>query len=102
LRGFNQSLELGEFISRRSGLPLVQNVTRSRPTKTQSGLTAEERKQNLHDAFTVSGHLRSRKPLIIDDVMTTGETCSQLATTLLSSGAERVYVLTIARAQHPD
>jgi ComF family protein len=102
LRGFNQSLELGEFISRRSGLPLVKNVTRSRPTKTQSGLTAEERKQNLHDAFTVSGHLRSRKPLIIDDVMTTGETCSQLATTLLSSGAERVYVLTIARAQHPD
>ena len=102
LRGFNQALELGEFISHRSGLPLLQNITRSRPTKTQSGLTAEERKRNLRDAFTVHGRLRARKPLIINDVMTTGETCGQLARTLLSSGAERVYVLTIARAQHPD
>jgi predicted amidophosphoribosyltransferase len=73
-----------------------------RATKTQSGLTADERKRNLQNAFRVSGPLVIRRPVIVDDVMTTGETCNQLATTLLSAGAERVYVLTIARSEHAD
>jgi len=102
LRGFNQALELASYISRRSGLPIAQNVSRVRATKTQSGLTAQQRRQNLQDAFRVSGRLPARRPLIIDDVMTTGETCNQLAGTLLSAGAECVYVLTIARAQQAD
>ena len=57
-----------------------------------------ERKQNLKNAFKLSGCLRVTRPVIIDDVMTTGETCGQFASTLLSAGAECVYVLTIARA----
>lgn len=102
LRGFNQALELARLISRRSGLPIAKNVLRVRATKTQSGLTADERKQNLRNAFEVAGGLAFRRPVIVDDVMTTGETCNQLARTLLSAGAERVYVLTIARAEHAD
>jgi predicted amidophosphoribosyltransferase len=42
--------------------------------------------------------LKCRQPLIVDDVITTGETCSQLAMTLLKAGAESVSVLTVARA----
>jgi ComF family protein len=101
-RGFNQAQELAKIISRRSGLPIVKNIVRVRATKTQSGLTADERKQNLRKAFKIAGQLPIRRPLIIDDVMTTGETCNQLARTLLSAGAEQVYVLVIARAQHAD
>jgi ComF family protein len=101
-RGFNQAFELAQLISRRSGLPVANNVMRIRATKTQSGLTADERKRNLQDAFNVTGKLICRRPIIIDDVMTTGETCDQLARALLLAGAERVYVLTIARAQHAD
>jgi ComF family protein len=97
-RGFNQALELAEAISRRSGMPIAKNVTRVRSTQTQSGLGADERKRNLRNAFIVNGPLRIRRPIIIDDVMTTGETCNQLAETLLSAGAERVHVLVIARA----
>jgi len=40
-----------------------------------------------------------RYPLIIDDVITTGATCAQLAITLLHAGAEKVGVLTVARVQ---
>lgn len=101
-RGFNQALELAQLIRHGSGLPVAKNVTRVRATKTQSGLTADERKLNLRNAFGVSGPLSMRRPVIIDDVMTTGETCNQLAKTLLSAGADCVYVLTIARAQHAD
>jgi predicted amidophosphoribosyltransferase len=34
----------------------------------------------------------------VDDVMTTGETCRQLARALLDAGAESVGVLVLARA----
>ncbi len=102
LRGFNQAHELARFISHRSGLPIAKNVMRVRATRTQSGLTADERKQNLKNVFELAGQLTIRRPVIVDDVMTTGETCNQLARTLLAAGAERVHVLIIARAQHAD
>ena len=101
LRGFNQALELASTLSRRSGIPVAHNISRARATKTQSGLTAEERRHNLRGAFRVASKLKGHSPLIIDDVMTTGETCNQLAMELLSAGAERVSVLTIARAPAP-
>lgn len=98
VRGFNQARELCKPIARRRGLPLVENAKRVRRTRPQSGLSAAERRRNLHDAFALRGPLRSRHPLIVDDVMTTGETCRQLALTLLDAGAEDVGVLTVARA----
>ena len=36
--------------------------------------------------------------LLIDDVITTGETCVQLARVLLEHGAQKVSVLALARA----
>ncbi len=98
-RGFNQAEELCKFLRRRTGLPIVANVRRPRATATQSGLTFDERRQNVRHAFSVRGRLRSRRPLIVDDVMTTGETCKELAKLLLAKGAEKVSVLTIARAR---
>jgi len=102
LRGFNQATELCKSISRCNGLPIVDRATRVRATKTQSGLSAEERRRNLRRAFSIRGPLAYRHLLIIDDVMTTGATCSQLAEVLLAAGAEKVSVLTIARARETD
>ena len=42
--------------------------------------------------------IRYRHPLIIDDVITTGATCDQLAVALLDAGASEVSVLTAARS----
>jgi ComF family protein len=97
-RGFNQAVELCRPLSRRTGLPIVRNVKRVRRTQPQSGLDAEARRRNLRGAFAVSGRLCCRHPLIVDDVMTTGETCRQLARVLLDAGALTVGVLTVARA----
>lgn len=97
-RGFNQAIELGRAMQRLTGLPLVRNVVRCRSTPYQSGLTATHRRRNLEKAFLVRGRIDSRHPLIIDDVITTGETCRQLAKVLLDAGAEKVSVLTVARA----
>jgi ComF family protein len=100
-RGFNQAHELARPLARRFGLPIVAAARRIRRTRPQSGLDAAERRRNMRNAFAVEGILRCRHPLVIDDVMTTGETCRQLAVTLLGAGAETVSVLTVARAAPP-
>ena len=98
MRGFNQAAEIARPIHAATGLPLVANVTRFRRTPYQSGLTAAQRKRNLKSAFAVRGTVDYRHVLIIDDVITTGETCRQLARVLLDAGAKEVSALVIAQA----
>jgi ComF family protein len=100
-RGFNQATELCRTLQRTSGLPTIGNVWRVRFTQPQTGLEAAERRRNMRAAFEVRGSLSFRHPLLIDDVITTGETCRQLAGTLLRAGAERVSALAVARAALP-
>ena len=101
LRGFNQATELCRPLRRATGLPIFRQVYRHRATRPQAGLTAAERNKNVKNAFVSKGSSRNcfRYPLIVDDVITTGATCAQLATTLLHAGAEKVGVLTVARVQ---
>lgn len=100
-RGFNQAAELCRPLLKASGLPLIDNVRRIRATKPQTGLDAGARRYNMKAAFEVRGTLRCRHPLVIDDVITTGETCRQLADALMRAGAERVSILAVARAASP-
>ena len=73
-RGYNQSAMLGKGISRRTGIPfLPQALQKVRETRDQVGLTREERRKNLLDAFQAEPCLvKNRSVLIVDDVMTTG------------------------------
>lgn len=98
LRGFNQATELCRPLQKLTGLPLIRNVTRSRRTPYQSGLGARERRRNLADAFAIKGPVRACHVLLVDDVITTGETCSQLARLLIAHGVPRVSVLALAKA----
>jgi len=101
-RGFNQAHEIARELSRPTGLPIELRVDRTRRTQPQPGLHPDERRQNLVGAFGVRGKLRCRRPLIIDDVMTTGATVDELARTLRTAGADTVSVLAIARAAPTD
>ena len=98
VRGFNQAQELARRLRHGTGLPIRSCVRRVRRTQTQSGLNAAERRMNIKGAFRVTRPPRCRHALIVDDVMTTGETCRELTVTLLDAGVEKVSVLTIARA----
>ena len=100
-RGFNQARELCRPLARRSGLPILGTAQRIRHTRPQAGLDAAARRRNLENAFVIRGRLGCRHPLIVDDVMTTGETCRHLAHALLEAGSETVSVLTVARAATP-
>jgi len=100
-RGFNQSALLARSIARWIAIPVCDGVlTRVRHTAPQVGLTDVERTRNLKDAFRCSGpaKVRGKRILLIDDVMTTGATAASAASVLSQAGAQRVSVLTAARA----
>ena len=97
MRGFNQAIELCEPLRKQTGLPVVAGIKRVRPTPKQSGLDAKERRRNLQHAFAAGEPVDRRHVLIIDDVITTGETCRQLAKIALAAGVEKVSVLAVAR-----
>lgn len=99
-RGYNQVAMIAYPLSVKLNLQYVpQALARSRETRTQVGLSAVERKQNVKDAFQAAPALVNGKVvLLMDDVATTGSTLSAGADALLSAGARQVYALTAARA----
>ena len=67
-------------------------------TRSQVGLTAEERRLNVIDAFTAIPELVFQKNiLLVDDVMTTGATLESCASALKKGGSRKVFCITIAR-----
>ncbi|MBI3281959.1 MAG: ComF family protein [Acidobacteria bacterium] len=98
-RGFNQSLLLARFVSKRLQVPVINGARRRRSTAPQSGLTNAERRANVTGAFAVRRRDRvaGKHILLVDDVLTTGATASACAAALKRAGARRVTVAAVAR-----
>jgi ComF family protein len=97
----NSAAVLAEVVAGQLRVPLAERlVRRSRYTVRQSDLSPTERWTNVRRAFSVRTgyHLKAAHVLLVDDVMTTGATCSEAARALRQAGAERVTVAVIARA----
>jgi ComF family protein len=75
-------------------------LRRIRFTTSQTGLGRQARQRNIKGAFELSGgvQLQRRSILLIDDVFTTGATVTECARVMRAGGANRVDVLTLARA----
>jgi ComF family protein len=113
-RGFNQAERIAEglyeAVRERTGENWpgveVRALLRTRRTPPQTGLSVAARKENVRGAFSVAApeRVRGRAVVLIDDVMTTGETVAACARVLRGAGAERVLALAVARAtpQFPD
>lgn len=104
-RGFNQAMEIARRIGRASGIPVDAHLAeRTRDTAVQTGLSHPERVRNVRGAFSCAADLSGRVIAVVDDVMTTGATQSELAHTLKRAGAARVEAWVVARAfiEHGD
>ena len=76
-RGYNQSSILTHTLTRLTGLPEIkQPVVRDRWTRSQTGLSVQERQQNVADCFRATTAGVGRKVLLVDDVLTTGATAA--------------------------
>lgn len=105
-RGYNQSWELTRRLGAACLLPVRADVLlRVLGTPSQAELNRAERLHNLRAAFMVApAHrpwLAGRHVVLVDDVMTTGATAREAASTLLRAGAASVALWVLARTpQH--
>jgi ComF family protein len=100
-RGFNQAFLLVRELSKRTGIPYEGRALKKiKDTPVQIALKKRERKKNLTGAFQVKNQeaIQGKAVVLVDDVYTTGATVNECSRTLLRAGAERVAVLTVARA----
>lgn len=98
LRGFNQADELARALGRRAGIPVSFCLRRCRATRPQTGLDSKARRLNLADAFDVPRRSSLGHAMLVDDVVTTGETAAAAAKALLKNGVSAVSLIAVARA----
>ena len=100
-RGFNQAHLLANALAGGCGRPVWSGLARTRNTRTQTDLSAGERRRNVRDAFAVGADaaLKGAAVTLVDDVTTTGATLRECAATLLAHGVREVRSITVARAE---
>ena len=91
-RGYNQSeLLVAELRRQLKWTTDAKALFRVRPTRPQLGLTAVERRANVHDAFAADpARVEGKRVLLVDDVCTTGSTLTAAAIALREAGAQSV------------
>jgi ComF family protein len=98
-RLYNQSQILATKIGKLMQKPVDNQVLfKTKWTKPQSTLTLKKRKENLLDSFLSKNiqKIKSKKIILVDDVITTGNTINTCSKILKKSGASSVFVLAIA------
>ncbi len=108
-RGFNQADLLGRAALRRFRklrpawkLDLrPEALVRVKDTRALYAQRPGQRRRGLKGAFRIGDAeaVRGREVVLLDDILTTGATARECAKVLLSAGALKVWVATVARAQ---
>ncbi len=100
-RGFNQAAIIGSALARAVRLPFdeVSLIRTLHSERHRAGMDARGRRETVAEAFSVRYPrlIQNERVLVVDDVFTTGATVSACAAALITSGAKKVFVLTIAR-----
>jgi ComF family protein len=99
-RGYNQAALIAKPLALKAGLPYETHaLTRVRETRSQVGLSFDQRIDNVKNAFLATrDFVNENRILIIDDVATSSATMDACGAALQIAGAVDVYGLTLARA----
>ena len=102
-RGYNQAVELARPLARAARAPLELGLCeRTRDAPPQTELPWAERGRNVRGAFRCTRSLVGASVAVVDDVMTTGATLNEIASTLKAAGALRVVNWVVARTSPPN
>ena len=102
-RKYNQAALLAHHLAKKhhkAYAPLA--LKRIKNTETQGHKTAQQRAENVKNAFAISHPetVKGKIVLLVDDVFTTGATLNACAKELKKAGAQKVLCLTLARTRH--
>lgn len=103
-RGFNQAELLAQWLSKTLNIEHYAQALQREFRSPQQQLTAQQRRHNVQGSFHVAKPLNcvGQHLAIVDDVMTTGATCREIAQLLVDQGAKQVDVYCLARTPKPD
>jgi predicted amidophosphoribosyltransferase len=96
-RGDHPAQRLARHLATHWELPFACLLGRTRPAARQLGSSLAERRRNVRGAFTPTSVV-PRRVVLVDDVYTSGATANAAASALRKAGAQRVEVVTFARA----
>ena len=98
-RGYNQAREIARLWSNDLDIRVDRRaLSRIRATAPQAGLSANQRRENLRQAFRYRPGKAYRHVAIVDDIVTTGSTATEITRLLHRAGVEYVEVWALARA----
>ena len=101
-RGYNQSEFIARGISEVTGIPIdMTHVTRVRNTPKQALQSGEGRKTNVIDAFAVNHpeQMYHKHILVVDDLITTGETVKSCVRAMRFFRGARFSVFALCKAR---
>lgn len=98
-RGYNQATLLARPIARVLGVKMDLDSVRRLHRSDMGHKNARQRAENIRGVFSVikPENIAGKKILLVDDVMTTGATFSELRKELVRAGASAVYGVTFCR-----
>lgn len=94
-RGFDHIKKITDVFIDDIGPTYLKGFRKVKETKAQHNLNKEERALNLKNAFYFQGDLENKSVLLIDDLITTGNTALEIINTLEKAKAKEVKVLAI-------
>jgi len=99
-RGFNQARLLTHQLELLSNLQVLELLLRTRNTRSQVGLSKQERCQNIKSAFMINPLLSRQVPfntriVLVDDILTSGSTLQECALLLRKVGFSHVDALVL-------
>lgn len=98
-RGYNQAYEMAQIISKQQKRPLLSgSLVRIKHTAMQAELHEKQRRANVRAAFAVKHAIEADTVLVLDDVMTTGQTLRAVSDCLIKAGVKQVMVVVFARS----
>lgn len=98
-RGYNQSELIAKELAKKLGLPMATNVVaKIKDNKRQANLSGRDRRENVVGAYKIENRsiVKGLRILLVDDILTTGSTLSEVSRKLKIAGASAVYGLVIA------